>query len=456
MSNRRPHCIVIGAGLAGLAAAHKLSNQRWHITILEANSDRVGGRVFSHRFPESASEKLVCELGGEWIGDDHTRMKRLCREFGLGRLKSHQFSTSFWPSNGLPQKRFKPGQWPFSPKALRGFKRLRKRFMRDKDDEDKMRDFDQSDWWTTLGRSGFSLQELVQRDLMDSTDSGESIRLSSSYLAATEYFDSNDTDEMDFKIEGGNDRLPAAMAEHLGKRHELRLGASVRRIEQDDHGVRVFIEGRTRAFRGDYCICTVPAHRLLDITWRPILKRKQANASRQLQYSRIMKTAVLYAQRFWERPRSSKEFGFSTFTSRASDFCFDSTFGQRGTMGILCSYSIGDKADDLAAEKNPNNLMKWITEDVVCAVQPKSDVVVAPVSIATQAWHRETAIGGAYAFYRPGQWFTVREVLSWPHKRVAFAGEHLSKDWQGFMEGAVETGEAAATLVHRAISRAPR
>jgi monoamine oxidase len=51
---------------------------------------------------------------------------------------------------------------------------------------------------------------------------------------------------------------------------------------------------------------------------------------------------------------------------------------------------------------------------------------------------------GRYAVYRPGQWFTVRPQLHRPHGRVLFAGEHLSEAWQGFMEGAVETGEAAA------------
>jgi monoamine oxidase len=91
--------------------------------------------------------------------------------------------------------------------------------------------------------------------------------------------------------------------------------------------------------------------------------------------------------------------------------------------------------------------MKWITEDVAAVVRPRCDVVVAPINIAKQPWHRESAIGGAYAFYRPGQWFSVRKALQRPHQRVHFAGEHLSEEWQGFMEGAVESGQAAANCV---------
>jgi monoamine oxidase len=59
------------------------------------------------------------------------------------------------------------------------------------------------------------------------------------------------------------------------------------------------------------------------------------------------------------------------------------------------------------------------------------------------AWQRDVHTQGAYAFYRPGQWFTLRPILQRPHGKVLFAGEHLA-DWQGFMEGAVVTGEAAA------------
>lgn len=456
----KPTCIIIGAGLAGLSAANYLAKRGWSLTVLES-AERVGGRVFSTGFEQSKHENLVCELGGEWIGDGHTRMKRLCREFGLWPLKPHRFSSMFWPSDGLPTgRRFRPGQWPFSEKAARGFRKLRRQYWQHKDNKLKMRALDQSDWWTLLGRNGFTGDELLQRDLMDSTDFGESIRLTSAYLAATEYFGDSATNEMDFKIEGGNDRLPRAIAKHIEKHHDVRLGAVVRAVKQSEHGVHVFIKGRKTPFTAECCICTAPAHRLLSIHWKPALDRLHLNAARQLQYSRIMKTAVLYANRFWEKAKPAKEAGFSVFTSRASDFCFDSTFGQPGKMGILCSYSIGDKADDLAAENNPNNLMKWITEDVVCAVQPKRDVVVAPIDVRPQPWQKETAIGGAYAFYRPGQWFAVREALARPHrKRVFFAGEHLSEEAQGFMEGAVETGEASARLVAsmgRAMSRSGR
>src|ERR1700750_3388901 len=60
----RHTCIVVGAGLSGLAAAFTLKKAGWNVTVLEAR-DRLGGRVVSHTFKENPN--LVCELGGEWI-----------------------------------------------------------------------------------------------------------------------------------------------------------------------------------------------------------------------------------------------------------------------------------------------------------------------------------------------------------------------------------------------------
>jgi monoamine oxidase len=441
--SRRRSCIVIGGGLAGLSAAYELTRRHWRVLVLEA-LPRLGGRVLSHRFEEA--KHLVCELGAEWIGADHHRMRRLCRHFNL-KLDRHQFAYCFW--NGSTRTRFYvPTGWSFGKRARRGFDKFG-RWFRNLDaerDQGQMQELDQSDWWTTLERMGFSPHERLQRDLMDSTDFGESIRLSSAYLAATEYFDSNDSDEMDAKIRGGNDRLVLKLAAAIRRRGSIHVNARVTGIDQDSDGVAIYVVGRKQPYTAQFCICTTPAHALNRFRWHPDLPLDQRNAANQLQYSRIMKTAVLYANRFW---KDRGKFGFSVFTGRVSDFCFHSTFKQKGKAGILCSYAIGDKADDLASEPSENNVMKWITEDVANALS-KHLVPIAPINIKRQPWQSEQWIGGAYAFYRPGQWFHVRPLLSRPHGRVFFAGEHLSEDWQGFMEGAVETGELVANGLVRA------
>jgi monoamine oxidase len=429
LPRKKHHCIVIGAGLAGLAAAYRLSQRGWHVDVFEA-APRIGGRVWSHRFAEHPD--LVCELGGEWIGVDHYAMRRLAAVFGL-ELLPHDYSFCFW--NGKNSSRmFHPGEWCFSPATAQKFAAFETEFKNYTDAQ--LRRLDQFDWWTHLGQIGFSHDELLRRDLMDSTDFGESIRHASAYSAATEYVCSNRTDEMDSKIAGGNSRLVHALAQSIGTTR-VHTKARVEAIVQRGAKVAVLLAGGHEA-TADVCICAIPAPCLRGITWDPPLPQKQHDAAAELQYSRIMKSAVLYPERFWPTPKSG---GFSVFTSRVSDFCFDSSYLQQGSGAILCSYAIGEKADDLAAEPNKKNVMRWITEDVVSATSPKKKA--HPLAIQTQPWQEQKGIGGAYAFYRPGQWFTVRPLLLQSHGRVLFAGEHLA-DWQGFMEGAINTGEAAA------------
>jgi monoamine oxidase len=440
---KRKQCLVIGAGLAGLAAAYRLTQKGWKVTVLEA-TDRLGGRVMTHRFKRAP--ELNCELGGEWIGNDHRRMRRLCCAFDL-ELQSHQYANSFW-SQTRRARLIAPGVWCMSPKAHRIWNRFAKQFKNFKRPD--FEQLDAIDWWTKLSELGFNRRDLLRRDLMDSTDFGETIRMNSAYTAATEYLSTRDqtvdeTDEMDFKIRGGNDLLVKALAEAIGL-DNVRTNYEVRKILQSKGRVTTYIRHH-RPLSADFCICAVPAHCVARIDWGNDRPDGKIAAAKELQYARITKTAVLCSHRFWPTPKKG---GFSVCTSLASDFCFDSTHGQQGRRRILCSYAVGDKADDIASSPR-DKLKNWIVEDVAHAYElpwsPQKSKSTA-LDIEQQAWQRDHFTGGAYAFYRPGQWFTVRRALLKPFKRVFFAGEHVA-DWQGFMEGAVVTGEAAAEQVLR-------
>src|SRR5688572_2898676 len=86
---KKPKVIIIGAGFAGLSAAHYLHKKGIDFVILEARN-RIGGRVFSHNI--DPSENLVVELGAEWVGNSHERVQNLCNEFGLS-LQNNQFES---------------------------------------------------------------------------------------------------------------------------------------------------------------------------------------------------------------------------------------------------------------------------------------------------------------------------------------------------------------------------
>lgn len=418
VQRRKYSCIIIGAGLSGLAAANALKD--WDVTVLEARP-RLGGRILSYNFKENPD--LVCELGGEWVGASHERMQALCHDFKIP-LQDHRFET--WLMQDGAVKR--PGQWDFSPPAKAAFEKFRETY-KGYTDADRKR-LDQIDWWTKLKEIGFSEEDLLLRDLQDSTDFGETIRMMSAYGAAAEYFESSPANEMDFKMTGGNSRLVNVMAAQLGGA-AVHTGLAVEKIVQ--RGGRVTVTAGGRNFTADACICTVPARVLNKITFDPPLPAAHRAATEKLQYARIVKNQILFDERFWGAE------DFSLVSDVTSHFYFHSTQKQPGKQGILCSYAIGEKADVLAAQGSGRR-SEIITRDLLPFHKKAPDLAA---NIQSMAWQRDAWTQGAYAFYRPGQWFTIRPILQQPHGKVLFAGEHLA-DWQGFMEGAVVTGEAAA------------
>src|SRR5690606_20412880 len=156
------------------------------------------------------------------------------------------------------------------------------------------------------------------------------IRQVSAYVAATEYFESSPDNEMDFKMEGGDSRLADALVRKIGER-SIRLRTEVQEITQRRGAVKVEADGGECT--GDACICTVPTRALSSIRFDPPLPAVQLEAARQLQYARIIKRSVLYAERFWT------EEDFSLVSDVTSHYYFNSTKGQPGTGGIFTSYA---------------------------------------------------------------------------------------------------------------------
>lgn len=418
---RAPSCIVIGSGLSGLAAAYKLKQAGWDVTVLEAR-DRLGGRVFSHRMAQNPT--LVCELGAEWVGEHHYRLRALCRSFNIG-LQDHRFNEDL-----LRNGRVTPADdWDLSPAGLKAYERFEKAYS--SKSPRQLAHLDRYDWWTWLRKQGYSEDDLRLTDLIDSTDFGESIRHVSALVATEEYFRSNETSECDFKMVGGNSRLCQELARRIGL-NSIHLKTPVQEVNQ--RGSQVYVRSGERRWNADACICTVPTRTLNKIRFDPPLPAAQSLAADQLQYARIVKSSVLYSERFWKR----EDYGL--VSDLTSHYYFHSTKNQKGKEGILTSYTIGDKADVLAAQGDLRR-RELITRDLV-AVDPRAPQLARAVS--SYAWQRDPYTQGSYAVYRPGQWTTLRPRLHKPHRRVLFAGEHLSEDWQGFMEGAVLTGEAAA------------
>ena len=413
--------IILGAGLSGLAAAYELSKQKRDVIVLEARS-RIGGRILSHEI--DSSKKLTIELGGEWIGNSHERMIALCQEFGLETF-NNQLDTHLIYKNEY----FANLHWSYPDAWKTKFNALLAAF--NKMTEAEKPALDKTDWWRYLVNAGISERDLDLRELADSTDFGESIRHVSAYSAITEYAESSERNEMDLKIRGGNGKLPHALAAKIGL-ERVKLHHKVTSVHQSKGGVTVTCENGA-TFTGDAVICTLPTFAMSAIRWLPDLSKEKWMAVNALQYCRINKHAVLFKERFW------KDEAFDLLTDSNAHYFYHATKNQVSAEGVLISYSIGDKADVLARQNN-----EYRRRIIVDALRPAyGDLSEKCERQVNYYWGNDEFSKGAYAVYGKDQWFTLRPILAKPHQRVLFAGEHIA-DWQGFMEGAVVTGEDAA------------
>ena len=106
---------------------------------------------------------------------------------------------------------------------------------------------------------------------------------------------------------------------------------------------------------------------------------------------------------------------------------------------MLISYSVGDKAD-IISRLNIEARQKAVADSLNL---PFGDVSNLMITNVNYYWGTDEYSKGAYALYGKGQWFTVMPELKEKVNNIYFAGEHVA-EWQGFMEGAINTGEEAA------------
>jgi monoamine oxidase len=430
--------LVAGAGLAGLAAARDLIDRGATVTVIDVR-DRVGGRVWTIR--DGFAEGQHAEAGGDFIDEEQHEIRNLAAELGvkLTRILKGGFGYARPDQTGRTKI--------VARNAMRGWERIAHEL------GGVSRPYKLAERrWDTPIASEVARQSVAA--WLDRVKADAELRATATGLRG---FFLADPDELSlialvdqfaddeapvpgamYRVDGGNDRLTAALAEPLGDR--LHLNTDVVALSHRGKVVRVSVKNNRALaqINCDYAILALPATLLRRMPITPALPAPQHEAIVRLKYGRATKTLLQFSKRFWRATGRPRAFG----SPLPFGAVWDGNEEQRGRAGILSLLAGGGASDAtqaIVAKHGARGLagaLDWLGS--------KDGELLASRQII---WEQDPYARGGYAFFDPQFDPSLRAWLARPAGRLFFAGEHTSVRWQGYMNGAVESGRRAAAEV---------
>jgi len=448
--------VILGGGLAGLAAGFELKKAGHNITILEARKF-PGGRVqtiydFSNdqyaeagaiSFPQShdftfgyatdfglplrpafrpgvdamanirGNRFRISSTGQAEIPFNVTSRERTAGVFGIISL----YLRDYIEAVGNPRK----PNWP--PDELRAIDGVSlKQFLVDQGASDGAIDIIAA---SQLGLLGFGLDSFSALD-----------GVVTEAIASDPFF---------YEIIGGNDQLAYRLKKKVKK--QFKKGSIVRRIEQhENHVTVIYSDGEgIQTINADRVICTLPFPVLKEIEVTPGFSEDKQQAINELKLTPVTRTYLQFRNRVWEQAGLSG-YGLSDLPIQNT---YSPTLTQFGKQGILTSYAGGQRALDLSAlsETNRQTFVRQEMGNLFGGLDSQYQGGTSYI------WHEDQFARGAFTYFEPGQMTNLLPIAQRAEGRVHFAGEHTSA-WHGWMNGALESGNRAAAEVNDAESTA--
>jgi len=443
---------VVGAGLAGLIAAFELMRAGHTVSVFEA-SERAGGRIRTRRDP--FGDGLYVEEGALDFGDGYTLLHRYLTELGLEtQLQSRRDGSGGClyylggrlyraPAGAEPD-------WPYAlaPRERRlGLAGLQGQHLRARS-QGLAEPFTPA----AMDRAARALDastidELARRD---GANDAALLLLHHDFLGADFDHVSGLQELLWWRfysrsrswagLRGGNERLPAALAERLGPR--LHYGARLVRLTQQRASVRLAVAhaSGSEEVEAERVVLALPFSLLREVQLDGSFSRGKRRAIEELRYESATRLYLHTRTRFWQpaQPQACAD------TDLPVGAVFEGSAGQDGEGGILVSESTAAASRRLSALEAGERVQLGVTQ--VSKVFPGlTGNFTAGGSVC---WDNEPFARGAWAYYSPGQMRTHFPDVARPEGRVHFAGEHTAEVY--FLEGAVASGMRAAGEINAA------
>jgi monoamine oxidase len=452
--------VVVGAGLAGLTAAREIANSGRSVAVLEAR-DRVGGRVLTHSLPGSA----YAELGGMFTGPTQDHIQALAGEVGVGFFPTYNTGNNVFIGGDGRREEF-PADSPFgsapadpivAPDIVLAVTQLNEMAKEVSVDSPwsapRAEEWDAQtlDTWLrshTTGSEEFMAVASAATEAIFGAEPRElSLLYTVFYIAASgnEQPGNQGTFERNFQTKdgaqerrfaGGAQEVPLRVAAQLGD--SVVLNAPVSRIDQSSSGVTV--QGDGFVVTGRRAIVAIPPALAGRIFYNPALPPLRDKLTQQMPQGTLMKFEAVYNHPFWRDKgltgQCVSELGPVKVTYDVSP--------ESGSPGIMMGFIGGHEArvwDDKPVAKRRAKVLRQFAHFF-------GDEALNPRDIVEMNWTAEVWTRGCpVSVLGPGTLTDFGTALRQPVRRIHWAGTETSTYWNGYMDGAVRSGERAAAEV---------
>ena len=445
MAQRRRDVVVVGAGLAGLVAARELSSAGRDVLVVEAR-DRVGGRVETQTV-----DGVTIDLGGTWIGATQDRVARLVNELGIDTFPTYDRGEDLLVLGGR-SKRFKGRVPPLNPLSLADIAQAQARL-------DKMArtvpldapwrakpagswDAQTFESWlrrNTVTADGRTFFRLFAGGIMTTEAANISLLHVLFYVhsgGGIERLMSTTGGAQETRITGGAQQIAISLAAALEGR--VLLNWPVRSIRQTAEDVTV--AGEAGAVRAAHVVVAVPPTLAGRIDYDPPLPGDRDQLTQRFPHGATTKCVAVYPRPFWRDDGLS---GQAFTDTGAALFTFDVS-PRDGSEGALVAFVQGRTAVELSrlavAERR--------TAVLTSLSRFFGPSAAAPDLFIERDWQAEPWTRGCYGGHTPpGALTQYGPALRRPVGRIHWAGTETAQRWNGYMDGAVESGGRVASEI---------
>ncbi len=441
--SKKADIAIVGAGMAGLTCAYRLEKAGRQVTVFEAQR-RVGGRMWTARDVMPGGQ--LVELGGELIDTDHVVMRDLAAGLSIPLddfqvIDKDVTKEVFHFGGRLLTEREVLDAW--GPVAA-----IMAADVADADSDDiAFANFDGKSIADYL--DGLTGLDPALRSLLDVAYTGEyGLEIDQQSAMNLLWLIGSDTSD-EFAIFGtsderfharvGSDAFPSGLASRLESPIELDHRLTAVTTRSDGRYTLTFaVDGGTVESTFDHVVLTLPWTVLRDVSFEPALPAERAEMISNLGYGTNAKLMLGFGSRPWRTVQGASG---SAFTDNGLQTLWETSRGQGGAQGIMTVFTGGDGG--VAAGVGTPEERAVASLPGLDAVFPGTAAAYTAGSAVRMHWPTFEFAKGSYSCFKPGQ-AAWSELIGERYKNLHFAGEHTSIDFQGYMEGAAETGLRAA------------